>query len=96
VVVDVGLEGFAAPNAPKPDVVDCVLPPNMLGLEAPRLPNGDVLAFAKEAKPEVANAEADVCGLSLPEVDLCEVVSSLSADGVFVGAFVAKSTYERK
>jgi hypothetical protein len=94
VVVEVGLGGFAAANAPKPDVVDCELPPNMLGLDAPRLPNGDVLAFAKDAKPELANADVAVCGLSLTEVDLCEVVSSLSIDEVFVTGFVAKSTYK--
>ena len=55
----------------------------MLGLFAPRLPNGDVLVFAKDAKPEFANADLVVCGLSLPEVDLCDAVSSLSVGITF-------------
>ena len=62
----------------------------MLGLLAPRLPNGDVLVFAKEAKPELANADADVFGFSLPDVVLGEVVSSLSVD-TFVTGFVTES-----
>jgi hypothetical protein len=96
-VVDVALGGFAAANAPKPDVVVWALPLNMLGLLAPRLPNGDVLAFARDAKPELANADVDCFGLSwslLPEVDLCEVFSSLSVDVVFAARFVAKSTFQ--
>jgi len=60
----------------------------MLGLLAPRLPNGDVLVFAKDAKPELANADFDVCGLLTPSVDLCEVVSSLSIDAAFAARLV--------
>jgi hypothetical protein len=62
----------------------------MLGLLAPRLPNGDVLVFAKEAKPELANADADVFGFSLLDVVLCGVVSSLS-EITFVVGFVTAS-----
>ena len=51
----------------------------MLGLLAPRLPNGDVLVFAKDAKPELANADLVICGFSLAGVDLCDTPSSLSA-----------------
>jgi len=61
----------------------------MLGLLAPRLPNGDVLVFAKDAKPELANADLVVCGLSLAEVDLCDALSSLSVVSVFAARSVA-------
>jgi hypothetical protein len=67
----------------------------MLGLFAARLPNGDVLVFAKDAKPELANADVDVCGLSLLDTDLCEMLSSLSVDAAFDTGFVSRSTYER-
>jgi hypothetical protein len=67
----------------------------MLGLLAARLPNGDVLVFAKDAKPELANADVDVCGLSLPGTDLCEMLSSLSVDVTFVAGFVDRSACER-
>ena len=63
----------------------------MLGLLAPRLPNGDVLVFAKEAKPELANADADVFGFSLPDVVLCGVVSSLSEITFVVGVVTASA-----
>lgn len=52
-------------NAPKPDGFP---PPKTLGLEAPTVPNGEELDEAREAKPEVANADVDVCGLLLARV----------------------------
>lgn len=60
----VEVEGFAVANAPKPEVADCVVPLKMLGFVAPRLPNGEFAEAARDAKPELANAEAEVFGLS--------------------------------
>jgi hypothetical protein len=75
VVVDVELGDFAPASEPKPDVDDAAAPPKTLGLDAPIAPNGEVVDEARELKPELANAEADVCGLSLrplPNVGLGE------------------------
>jgi hypothetical protein len=63
VIVDVELADFAPASEPKPDVDE--FPPKTLGLDAPITPNGEVLDAARELKPELAKAEADVCGLSL-------------------------------
>lgn len=46
------------PEAPNPEAWD--LPPKTLGFEAPIVPNGDDDEEDKDAKPELANAEADV------------------------------------
>ena len=66
-IVDVILEPVAAgsfvpANAPKPDGLP---PPKTLGVEAPTVPNGEELDEAREANPELAKAEEDVCGLWL-------------------------------
>jgi hypothetical protein len=63
--VEVVVGDFAPPRAPKPDVVVLGFPPNTLGFDAPSVPNGEELVDAKDAKPELAKAEDDVCGLSL-------------------------------
>lgn len=62
-VVVVELGDFVPASAPKPDVV--APPPKTLGLDAAIEPKGDVLDAARALKPELAKAEADVCGLSL-------------------------------
>lgn len=53
----------AAASAPNPDGAADALPPNTLGVVELILPNGDE-PVARDAKPELANAEADVCGFS--------------------------------
>ena len=60
--VDAG--NFAAASAPNPDGAGCAVPLKMLGFVAPRLPNGELEDAARDAKPELANAEAEVFGLS--------------------------------
>ena len=64
-IVDVELGGFAPASAPKPDVVGWVFPPNTLGFDEAIAPKGEVLDPVRVLKPELAKAEADVCGLSL-------------------------------
>jgi hypothetical protein len=52
-----------------------VFPPKTLGFDAPIVPKGEVLDPARELKPELAKAEAEVCGLSsrtLPNVGFGE------------------------
>lgn len=62
VVVVVAVDDFGPANALKSDGFP---PPKILGLEAPTVPNGEELDEAREANPELANAEEDVCGLLL-------------------------------
>jgi hypothetical protein len=64
VVVVVELSDFASAKVPKPDLVDGIFPLNMLGFVAPRLPNGDVLEAASDAKPELTNADEVVFAFS--------------------------------
>jgi hypothetical protein len=60
-----------------------------------------VLAAAREAKPELANADADVCGISfnlLPNVgfsDDSESLNTLMSPDVFIfsGGTVAATSY---
>lgn len=56
---------FPAAKAPNPEVVVLELPPKTLGFDAARVPNGEELDPANDAKPEFAKAEEDVCGLSV-------------------------------
>jgi len=53
-----GLLEFAPAKIPNPDVVGVILDPNTLGLEAPMVPNGEVVEPAKAPNPEAANADA--------------------------------------
>jgi hypothetical protein len=99
VVVDVVDPALA--NAPNPDIlVLAALTPNTLGFVAPRLPKGEVLELARDANPEVANAEADVCGLSLDMVKdkgllIDSVFSSVPSVVDFAGSEEAESTCEK-
>jgi hypothetical protein len=99
VVVDVVDPALA--NAPNPDVlVLAALLPNTLGFVAPRLPKGEVLELARDANPEVANAEADVCDLSLDMVKdkgllIDSVFSSVPSVVDFAGSEEAESTCEK-
>lgn len=76
----VGLEA----KAPNPEGDDIALPPKTLGLDAPVVPNGDVVADARAPNPELANLSLDVLpntdfgGFSVDDVDGC-VVFDVSA-----------------
>jgi hypothetical protein len=78
-----------------------VFPPKTLGFDAAMAPNGEVLDAARELKPELAKAEAEVCGFwlrPLPNVgfgddagDFLDVSESVFAVEVSEGSLVMVS-----
>jgi hypothetical protein len=82
VVVVVELGDFALAKAPKPELVDGMLPLNMLGFVAPRLPNGEVLEAASDANPELANADEADFAFSLSGIDFFDDSNGLFSVGV--------------
>lgn len=62
----VELAGLAEAKDPNPESGAFAPEPKTLGVDAPIVPNGEVLADAKAPNPELANLSPDV----LPNVDL--------------------------
>jgi hypothetical protein len=73
VVVVVVVGDLELANPPNPDEMVWALLPNTLGCDAPIAPKGEEAEEARDAKPEFAKAEVDVCALSpnvLPNIGL--------------------------
>jgi hypothetical protein len=87
VIVDVELGGFEPEaKAPNPEVV--VFPPKTLGFDAASDPNGEEVEEAKEANPELAKAEEDVCGFALSPLPNVPGAGGLSAAAVSADVLV--------